>query len=34
MGSPAKVVRELSEDEVNNLIEHSMHYVDYKNEYS
>ena len=34
MGSPAKVVRELSEDEVNNLIEHAKHYVDYKNEYS
>ncbi|MCT7464269.1 gamma carbonic anhydrase family protein [Aliarcobacter cryaerophilus] len=33
MGSPAKVVRELSDDEVQGLIDHAKHYVEYKNEY-
>src|SRR5574344_578068 len=33
MGSPAKVVRELSDEEVQGLIDHAKHYVEYKNEY-
>ena len=33
MGAPAKVVRELSEDEVKSLIEHAKRYVEFKNEY-
>lgn len=33
MGSPAKVVRELSDEEVNGLIEHASRYVKFKNEY-
>ncbi|MDX4062551.1 gamma carbonic anhydrase family protein [Aliarcobacter skirrowii] len=33
MGSPAKVVRELSDEEVKGLKEHALHYVDYKNDY-
>lgn len=33
MGSPAKVVKELSEEEVQKLIDHAGHYVEYKNEY-
>ncbi len=34
MGSPAKVVRELSNEEVEGLIKHAASYVAYKNEYS
>lgn len=34
MGSPAKVVRELSNEEVAGLIKHAASYVAYKNEYS
>ena len=34
MGSPAKVVKELTQEDVNGLIKHAGHYVDYKNEYS
>jgi len=33
MGSPAKVVRELSDEEVEGLIEHAKRYVRFKNEY-
>jgi len=33
MGSPAKVVRELSDEEVAGLIEHAKRYVEFKNEY-
>lgn len=33
MGSPAKVVKELSQDDVEKLIKHAGHYVDYKNDY-
>jgi carbonic anhydrase/acetyltransferase-like protein (isoleucine patch superfamily) len=33
IGSPAKVVRELSEQEVNDLILHAKRYVQFKNEY-
>ena len=33
MGSPAKVVKTLSEDEVQNLIEHARRYVKFKEEY-
>ena len=33
MGSPAKVVKTLSEDEVQNLIEHATRYVKFKEEY-
>lgn len=33
MGSPAKVVRELSDEEVAGLKDHAMHYVEYKNNY-
>ena len=34
MGSPAKVVKQLSDNDVEGLIKHAGHYVDYKNEYS
>ena len=34
MGSPAKVVKQLSDEDVEGLIKHAGHYVDYKNEYS
>ncbi|PLY06657.1 MAG: gamma carbonic anhydrase family protein [Arcobacter sp.] len=34
MGSPAKVVRELTQEDVNGLIRHAEHYVEYKNDYS
>ena len=33
MGSPAKIVKELSQEEVEGLIKHAQHYVDYKNDY-
>jgi carbonic anhydrase/acetyltransferase-like protein (isoleucine patch superfamily) len=33
MGSPAKVVKTLSDKEVENLIKHAAKYVDFKNEY-
>jgi carbonic anhydrase/acetyltransferase-like protein (isoleucine patch superfamily) len=33
MGSPAKVVKELNQDDVDNLIKHAAHYVEYKNDY-
>ncbi len=33
MGSPAKVVKTLSKEEVDGLIKHAKHYVDYKNDY-
>jgi len=33
MGSPAKVVKTLSEEEVQNLIEHAGRYVEFKDEY-
>ncbi len=33
MGSPAKVIKTLSEEEVEGLIRHASHYVDYKNDY-
>jgi carbonic anhydrase/acetyltransferase-like protein (isoleucine patch superfamily) len=33
MGSPAKVVKTLSEEESANLIEHAARYVEFKNEY-
>ena len=34
MGSPAKVVKQLTQEDVEGLIKHAGHYVDYKNEYS
>jgi len=34
MGSPAKVVRKLSKEEVDGLIEHAARYVEFKKEYS
>jgi len=34
MGSPAKVVKKLTQEDVDKLIKHAGHYVDYKNEYS
>lgn len=34
MGSPAKVVKELTKEDEEGLIKHAAHYVDYKNEYS
>lgn len=34
MGSPAKVVKQLTEEDVDGLIKHAGHYVDYKNDYS
>lgn len=33
MGSPAKVVKELTQEDVEGLINHAGHYVDYKNDY-
>jgi carbonic anhydrase/acetyltransferase-like protein (isoleucine patch superfamily) len=33
MGSPAKVVKELSQEDVDKLIKHAAHYVEYKNDY-
>ena len=33
LGNPAKVVKTLSKNEVNNLIEHARRYVNFKNEY-
>lgn len=33
MGSPAKVIRELSDEEVENLITHASKYIEYKNDY-
>lgn len=33
MGSPAKVVKELTQDDVEKLIKHANRYVEYKNEY-
>ena len=33
MGSPAKLVKTLTQEEVNNLIIHASRYVDFKNEY-
>ena len=33
MGSPAKVIRQLSDEEVQGLIEHAIRYVEFKNEY-
>lgn len=33
MGSPAKVVKELSEEDVNGLIQHAAHYIEFKNDY-
>ncbi len=34
MGSPAKVVKQLTEEDEAGLIKHAAHYVDYKNDYS
>jgi len=34
MGSPAKVVKQLSPEDEQGLIKHAGHYVDYKNDYS
>ncbi len=33
MGSPAKVIKELTQEDVDKLIAHAHHYVDYKNDY-
>ncbi len=33
MGSPAKVVKTLSDEDVQGLIEHAHRYVEFKNEY-
>lgn len=33
MGSPAKVVKQLSQEDEEKLITHAKHYVEYKNEY-
>lgn len=33
MGSPAKVVKQLTEEDVQKLINHAAHYVDYKNDF-
>lgn len=33
MGSPAKVVKELTKEDVDKLILHAQHYVEYKNQY-
>ncbi|RXK14353.1 gamma carbonic anhydrase family protein [Halarcobacter mediterraneus] len=33
MGSPAKVVKQLTDEDVNKLIKHAGRYVDYKNDY-
>lgn len=34
MGSPAKVVKQLTDEDVEKLIKHAQHYVEYKNEYT
>ena len=34
MGSPAKVVKQLTQEDEQGLINHAAHYVDYKNDYS
>jgi len=34
MGSPAKVIKQLSYEDEQGLIKHAAHYVDYKNDYS
>ncbi len=34
MGSPAKVVKNLTQEDVDGLIKHAAHYVEYKNDYS
>jgi len=34
MGSPAKVVKQLTQEDVDKLIKHAAHYVDYKNDFS
>ncbi|MBU3014906.1 gamma carbonic anhydrase family protein [Poseidonibacter lekithochrous] len=34
MGSPAKVVKQLTHEDEQGLINHAAHYVDYKNDYS
>jgi len=34
MGSPAKVVKQLTKEDEEKLIKHAAHYVDYKNDYS
>jgi len=34
MGSPAKVVKQLTEEDEAGLVKHAGHYVDYKNDYS
>ena len=34
MGSPAKVVKQLSQEDVDKLIAHAGRYIEYKNEYS
>ena len=34
MGSPAKVVKQISSEEEDDLVKHALHYVDYKNDYS
>ena len=34
LGSPAKVVKELTQEDVNELIAHAGRYVEYKNDYS
>ncbi|RXJ76124.1 gamma carbonic anhydrase family protein [Arcobacter sp. F155] len=33
MGSPAKVVKQLTDEDVEKLIKHAGHYVEYKNDY-
>ncbi|RXJ87547.1 gamma carbonic anhydrase family protein [Arcobacter sp. CECT 8985] len=33
MGSPAKVVKQLSKEDVDKLINHAQHYVEYKNDF-
>lgn len=33
IGSPAKVVKELSQQDEQGLIDHAAHYIDYKNDY-
>lgn len=33
MGSPAKVVKQLTQEDVDGLINHAAHYVEYKNNY-
>jgi len=34
MGSPAKVVKQLTAEDEEGLVKHASHYVDYKNDYS